>query len=314
MAGEITNLTVVPEMGLALQYQGVSDPRWSSPQTLVWDEVWGRVLPLEAGQTQPPPGQRPATALEVQASFPTASYQRILTGGVGEAPQYFVVNAIYRLPCQADLHSLLPSLPAQLHITSEEMDVLGPWLGLTRDSVCDAGENILDVNFEDNIDHRYQTKYNWNDFLSVTELYAHLKVFKMVKDGLAQNLRNWPTDFNDTRLQDLISQTEARSRELYDQLSHKPSTWEKSVDAVINGAGFGLGMAPITAASAVGGWAAVKLFGRFMAKRAAVAGGAALVDGPVPAGDIVGGGILIFSVGDFMWNYDEIAGELENQE
>lgn len=303
----MANLTVVPEVAGALQYQGVNDPRWSAPQTLVWNEMYGLVVPLESGQTQPMPGQRPATALEVQNYFPTASYQRILTGGAGGEPQYFVVNAIYRQPCQTG--SLLPSLPAQLRITPEEMDVLGPWLGLTRDSVCDAGGNILDANLADGTDHRYQTNYNWNDLQSVTELFYILENFQNVKNGKVENPRHWSTVFDDTRLQTLMDQVKARSQELHEEQPHKPDlgSWEEF--ALECRAGLAFFLPPAVAGAAT--WGAVKLFSRFMAKRAVVAGGAALVDGPIPVGDIVGGGMLLFSVGDFMWNYDEIADELE---
>lgn len=304
--GNGTSLIAVQNAGAVLEYQGVNDPRWTAPQTLVWNEMYRLVVPLEAGQTRPMSGQRLATAPEVQEFFPTASYQRILTGGVGEAPQYFVVNAIYRQPCQTG--SLLPSLPAQLRITPEEMDVLGPWLGLARESVCDAGGNILDTNLADGTDHRYQTSCNWNDLQSVTELFLFLKNFQNVKKGEIENPRHWPTDFDDTRLQTLMDQTKARSQELFEQQPHKPDGWEEFISGCHTGLGFAVAGTGVGAT----GWAALKLFGRFMAKRAAVAGGVALIDGPVPAGDIMGGAILLFSVGDFMWNYDEIAGKLEN--
>jgi len=135
-----------------------------------------------------------------------------------------------------------------------------------------------------------------------------LENFQNVKKGKVENPRNWSTDFDDTRLQALSDQTKTRSQELFEQQPHKPDGWEEFVSGCRTALGFAL------AGSGVGltGWAAVKLFGRFMAKRAVVAGGAALVDGPIPAGDIVGGGILLFSVGEFMWNYDEIAGEPDN--
>lgn len=301
MADE-SKLHVVNGVSTPIDYQGPGDPRWDNPQLMVKNSVIGLITALPAGIGLAM-GDEPARLDEVRDVYHLQPHQTFLTNE--KEDRVWLVNAIFRRPCPEG--SLLGSLPASLAITPQEMEVLGPWLMLKGDEVCDEGKNVLDDRPQDGVDHVYRTSFDWNSLDDVKGLSQLLDHLDRVKRGERQNPQNLPTGIDAGRLAAIRAIVTQRVEEFEASSFKKPTMMEELKTSTISGVGFGVGTTVIVGPPvAVGFWAGRKAILSFLAKRAAAAGGAALVDGPVPAGDIVGGGILLYSVGELIWNYDEV--------
>ena len=166
-------LTVINGIGSNEEYYGSDDPRWSQPQPLAVSYS-NQVVPLSdlslLGVKAPPATWDQIFGRDTKVSrYPLESYQRLLQGRKDTAgpPMYWVVNAVFRMPPTDSMAAReLHDLPAEIRLTQEEMEVLGPWLGLSPIPVktgspiyqlFDLGPDPLDQNLLDGVDHIFKT-------------------------------------------------------------------------------------------------------------------------------------------------------------
>lgn len=234
MAGEA--LQVMGGVGSGLEYYGSGDYRWSGPRllTYVGQEGNGTVTPV-SDTTVLLNNSRPATRDEVAKQYPLKDFHRLLRGrDEAGKPIFWVVSALYRRPDGLDVKAKEPlhELPPDLRLTAEEMETLGPWLGLGLDAdgkttVTFARSNPLDVNPDDGTDAIFATRFNWNDEVGVGELLQTLVNLQLTRLGALGNPRSLPTDFDEERLVQLVAVVEKQCRKL------NPNAWDKVKENVI---------------------------------------------------------------------------------